>query len=87
MRCLVRDWRELRETRNKTQRMLKTRREGGKIDEIELARLKNTNKRLTPEVSERFQRLHRRMDRIRAQSARIHAVTGQRSENGVRSSP
>jgi hypothetical protein len=87
MRCLVRDWRKLRETRNTIQNMLEERREGAEIDEIQLARLKIVNKTLTPETSERFGRLHRRMDRIRAQNARIHQITSGRCEDGVRTSP
>ena len=66
MRCLVRDWKDLRTAQDKIGKIVENRRFGRPYDEIELARLSARKNRLIGETTLRFDRLLNRMNRIRA---------------------
>jgi hypothetical protein len=80
MRCLVRDWQRLRFGRNYVQATLKARSQGALINEVKLERVRANNKRLLKECNRRYERLHRRMDRLRVQANTIADITGSRGD-------
>ncbi len=80
MRCLVRDWQRLRFGQNHVQVALKRRREGELINEVKLERIRAENKRLLKDCNRRYERLHRRMDRLRVQANKLADFTGSRGE-------
>jgi hypothetical protein len=83
MRCLVRDWRLLREGQDDVQRQLSLRHKGIAINEVRLERTRATNKRLLKECDRRYERLHHRMDRLRVQAHLIAGITGTGGESHV----
>jgi hypothetical protein len=80
MRCLIRDWKRLREGQDDVQRKLALRRDGIAINEVALERTRATNKRLIKECDRRYERLHHRMDRLRVQANMMSEITGTQGE-------
>ena len=85
MRCLARDMQKRRQAQDRIEKLARDRQRGKSINEIEMVRLKATNKRLSSEILVRWDRLHRRMNRERARREQIEHLFGYKGEGDGKS--
>lgn len=83
MRCLVRDQAERRVIIDEIGQLHAALRKGKIVNQVQLDRLKIQRNLLSAEILERFDRLHRRMDRNRAEERdRVNALAERRAFSG-----
>ena len=80
MRCMVRDMCLRRTVRDKLERIQLRKRRGHDVSSVEMATLSSQNKKYSRDILERWDRLHRRMNREKTRQAEIANIFSNRGE-------
>ena len=81
MRCMVRDMTLRRVVRDKLEVIQRQKRRGHEVSELEMATLASQNKKYSRDILERWDRLHRRMNREKTRQAEIANIFRYKGED------